>query len=163
MKTSQDKTEALSSNGTGQHRKQEFLIVGIGASAGGVQALQEFFQHVPANSGIAYVVILHLSPDHDSHLTQVLQRESQIPVTQVTEKIHIKPDNIYVVSPNQHLTMQDGYILVSANLNVEERRAPVDIFFRPLAEAHGARSVCVVLSGTGAEELTVIRQRTSRS
>jgi len=150
MKTSQDKTESLSSNGTGQHRKQEFLIVGIGASAGGVQALQEFFQHVPANSGIAYVVILHLSPDHDSHLTQVLQRESQIPVTQVTEKIHIKPDNIYVVSPNQHLTMQDGYILVSANLNVEERRAPVDIFFRSLAEAHGARSVCVVLSGTGA-------------
>src|SRR3954468_2256623 len=89
----------------GAEKPQGFLITGIGASAGGIQALKEFFQHVPEDSGIAYVVILHLSPDHDSHLAEVLQATTTIPVTKVTEKIKIEPDNIYVVPPNQHLIM----------------------------------------------------------
>lgn len=127
-----------------------FLVVGIGASAGGVQALKEFFQQVSPDSGAAYVVILHLSPDHDSHLAQVLQTVSVIGVTQVTEKVKIEPDHIYVVPPNQHLLMEDGSILPIININYEERRAPVDIFFRALADTHGPRAVCVVLSGTGA-------------
>jgi two-component system, chemotaxis family, CheB/CheR fusion protein len=128
----------------------EFLIVGIGASAGGVQALKEFFEHVPKKTGIAYVVILHLSPDHDSRLAEVLQASTEMPVKQVTEKIKVEPDHVYVVPPNQHLTMQDGAIIVSPNTQIEERRAPVDIFFRTLAEEHGTRAVAVILSGTGA-------------
>lgn len=127
-----------------------FLIVGLGASAGGVQALQEFFGHVPEDAPVAYVVILHLSPDHDSQLAQVLQAVTSLPVTKVTEKITIEPRHIYVVSPNQHLMMEDGFIVPSVNLHVEERRAPVDIFFRTLADCYGSRAVCVVLSGTGA-------------
>lgn len=128
----------------------EFLIAGLGASAGGIQAFREFFQHVPAKSGIAYVVILHLSPDHDSKLAEVLQTSTKMPVLQVLEKVKVEPDHVYVVPPNQHLTMQDGYIIVSPNTEVEDRRAPVDIFFRTLAEEHGARAIGVVLSGTGA-------------
>jgi hypothetical protein len=128
----------------------EFLITGIGASAGGIQAFQEFFQHVPAKSGIAYVIILHLSPDHDSRLAQVLQGTTKMPVMQVTEKIKVQPDHVYVVPPNQHLTMQDGSIIVSPNIQIEDRRAPVDIFFRTLAEEHGSRAIGVILSGTGA-------------
>ncbi|MGI4832150.1 MAG: CheR family methyltransferase [Janthinobacterium lividum] len=127
-----------------------FLIVGLGASAGGIQALREFFEHVPADSGMAYVVILHLSPDHDSQLAQVLQAVASIPVTQVTEKVEIAPNHIYVVPPNQHLLIEGGAIVPSPNLHVEERRAPVDIFFRTLADSHGPRAVSVVLSGTGA-------------
>ena len=130
--------------------KNEFLIVGLGASAGGVMALQEFFKRVPADSGMAYVVILHLSPDHDSHLASVLQTTTKIPVTQVTEKVHIQPDHIYVVPPNQHLTMENDFVVVSQNTMMEERRAPVDIFFRTLADEHGPRSIAVILSGTGA-------------
>ena len=130
--------------------KKEFLIAGIGASAGGVQALQEFFHEVPADSGVAYVVILHLSPDHDSQLAQVLQNTAKIPVSQVKEKTRIKSNHVYVVPPNQHLMMEDGHITVSPNVQMEERRAPVDIFFRTLADEHGSRSICVVLSGTGA-------------
>ena len=114
--------------------KDEFLIVGIGASAGGIQALQKFFQQVPANSGMAYIVILHLSPDHDSQLANVLQQTATIPVAQVTERVKFEPNNIYVVPPDQHLNMEDGYIIVSKNTLVEERRAPVDIFFRSLAD-----------------------------
>ena len=131
-------------------QKDDFLIVGIGASAGGVQALKKFFENVPADSGAAYVVILHLSPDHDSRLTEILQTVAKIPVTQVTEKIRVEPNQVYVISPRESLSMRDGEIIVSPIHTIEERRAPVDIFFRTLAESHHARAVAVVLSGTGA-------------
>jgi two-component system CheB/CheR fusion protein len=127
-----------------------FLVVGLGASAGGIQALKEFFENVPADSGIAYVVILHISPEHDSKLAEVLQSTAKIRVTQVTERVLVEPNHIYVVPPNQHLTMMDSNIVVTPNTQIEERRAPVDIFFRTLAESHGAQAVAVVLSGTGA-------------
>src|SRR5947208_3140003 len=84
------------------------FVVGLGASAGGVQALQQFFENVGPDSGMAYVVILHLSPDHDSHLSKVLQMAASIPVMQVTEKTAVQPNHIYVIPPNQHLTMDDG-------------------------------------------------------
>jgi two-component system, chemotaxis family, CheB/CheR fusion protein len=128
-----------------------FLIVGLGASAGGIEALREFFTYVPADSGIAYVVILHLSPDHESQLANVLQTVTPLPVSQVTESVRVEPNHVYVVSPNQHLTMVDGKLMVSPNTLIEERRAPVDIFFRTLAEMHHNRAVCVVLSGSGAD------------
>jgi two-component system CheB/CheR fusion protein len=127
-----------------------FFIVGIGASAGGIQALQEFFRNVPADSNMAYVVILHLSPDHDSKLAEVLQQAAKIPVSQVTEEVNVEVNHVYIVPPNKHLIMHDGSIAVSANVSVEDRRAPVDIFFRSLAESHGTKAIGVVLSGTGA-------------
>ena len=128
----------------------EFLIVGIGASAGGIQALQKFFAQVAHDSGMAYVVILHLSPDHESQLAEVLQTASPIPVTQVTDGVHVVPNHVYVISPNRSLAMQDGYLALSEITRVEERRAPVDIFFRTLADSQRARAVSVILSGTGA-------------
>ncbi len=127
-----------------------FMVVGLGASAGGIRALKEFFEHVPEGGGMAYVVILHLSPDHDSRLAEVLQQSTRMPVTQVTESVRIKPDHVYVIPPNRSLSMQDCSLVLSDVTGVEERRAPVDIFFRTLAESHGARAACVVLSGTGA-------------
>jgi two-component system CheB/CheR fusion protein len=130
--------------------KGNFLIVGLGASAGGIQAFNEFFRNVPQKLGAAYIVILHLSPDHDSKLAEVIQGATKMPVKQVNEKIKVEPDHVYVVPPNKHLTMQDGYIVVSPNMQIEDRRAPVDIFFRTLAEEHHANAVAVVLSGTGA-------------
>jgi PAS domain S-box-containing protein len=142
--------ESIESTDFMAEKPHGFLIVGLGASAGGIQALRAFFERVPADSQLAYVVILHLSPDHDSQLAQVLQAVAHIPVAQVTERVRIEPNHIYVVSPNQHLLMEDDFIVPSPTLHVEERRAPVDIFFRTLADAHRARAVCVVLSGTGA-------------
>ena len=128
----------------------DYLVVGLGASAGGIQALQEFFAHVPVDSDIVYVVILHLSPEYDSKLAEVLQQTTDIPVMQVTEKVNVEINHVYIVPPNKHLVMEDGSITVSPNITTEDRRAPVDIFFRSLAESHGPRAVCVVLSGTGA-------------
>lgn len=127
-----------------------FIVVGIGASAGGIEALHAFFEQVPVKSNIAYVVILHLSPDHDSQLVRLLQQVARIPVQQVKEKVRIEPDHIYVIPPDRHLTMIDGSIVPAPNTHPEDRRAPVDIFFRTLAEAKKSRAVGVVLSGTGA-------------
>jgi len=133
-----------------EQERNDLFIAGIGASAGGIQALQQFFKHVPSRSKIAYVVILHLSPDHDSQLASILQKETSMPVEQVNKKTKINANHIYVVPPNRHLTMQDGHISVSPNIQIEERRAPVDIFFRTLADEHRARSIAVILSGSGA-------------
>ncbi|HTD94221.1 MAG TPA: CheR family methyltransferase [Chitinophagaceae bacterium] len=128
----------------------DFLVAGIGASAGGITALKDFFSKVPYNSGIAYVVILHLSPNHDSKLTQVLQPVTTMPVMQVMDSADLKPDHVYVISPNRSLKVTDTTILASTVQSVEERRAPVDILLRSLAESLKSRAVAIILSGTGA-------------
>lgn len=149
-KSDQSEEEHSINSAHNKAKKDEFLIVGLGASAGGIQAFREFFQHTPPKSGIVYVVILHLSPDHDSSLAKVLQAVTKMPVLQVTEKVQVEKDHVYVVPPNQHLTMKDGFIVVTTNTQIEDRRAPIDIFFRTLAEEHGPKAIAVVLSGTGA-------------
>jgi two-component system, chemotaxis family, CheB/CheR fusion protein len=125
------------------------LVVGLGASAGGIKALQEFFQRMPPDSGAAFVVVLHLSPEHESHLAEVLQVVTRMPVQRATETIRLEPDHVYVISPNTSLRMAAGHLTVSDSLRLEERRAPVDIFFRTLADTHGSRAVSIILSGTG--------------
>jgi two-component system CheB/CheR fusion protein len=128
---------------------RKLLIVGLGASAGGIKALKDFFANVAPESGAAYVVILHLSPDHDSRLAEVLQTTAPMPVMQVTSAVRVLPDHVYVVPPNKRLHIADGMLTVADFQRAEERRAPVDGFFRALADAHGSRSVVVILSGTG--------------
>ncbi|RPH75438.1 MAG: PAS domain-containing protein, partial [Candidatus Rokuibacteriota bacterium] len=100
-------------------------------------------------SGAAYVVVLHLSPEHESRLAEVLQATTPMPVERVTEATRVVPDRVYVISPNTSLRMAGGMLTVSDVLRMEERRAPVDIFFRTLADAHGSDAVAIVLSGTG--------------
>src|SRR5215207_3282334 len=130
---------------------EDFLVVGLGASAGGIKVFKEFFANVPRDSGMAYVVILHLSPEHESHLAEVLQVATEMPVMQVRGAVRMEPNCVYVIPPNQSLAMNDGHLALSDIKRIEERRAPVDIFFRTLAEAKNERAVCVVLSGTGAD------------
>ena len=129
-------------------RRRPFLV-GIGASAGGIGALREFFANVDSQSGAAYAVILHLPPDHDSRLAEVLQSTASIPVTQVNRTTPIVSDHVYVVSSNKRLGIVDGAFTVADFTQREQRLAPVDAFFRVLADTHGSRSACVILSGTG--------------
>ena len=103
----------------------------------------------PPRSGAAYVVILHLSPDHDSRLAEVLQATASIPVTQVRQRVSIEADHVYVIPPHKSLAVEAGDLVLSEMTRVEQRRAPVDVFFRTLADTNGARAVAVVLSGTG--------------
>jgi len=136
---------------TGEKAPKDFVIAGLGGSAGSIPSFREFFRNVPADSGIAYVVILHLSPEFDSHLAEVLQKSASIPVTQVHEQVTVEPNHVYVIPPNKSMGMNDGTLVVSDITGFQERRAPVDIFFRTLADTHESHAVCVILSGSGAD------------
>ena len=130
-------------------RPDGLVVVGLGASAGGIPALRQFFSHVVANGSVAYVVILHLSPDHDSKLAEVLQVTLPLPVTQVTATVPLEGNHVYVIPPNKSLAILDGHVTVSEITRAEQRRSPVDVFFSALAEGYGSRAVSVILSGTG--------------
>jgi len=134
-----------------QKNDDKFLVVGLGASAGGIQALKDFFSTVPKDSNIAYVVILHMSPEHESKLAEILQGASSIPVTQVRKRVKVVPDHVYVIPPTQNLAMTDGHLDLTDKISTNERRSPVDLFFRTLAETNEERAVSVILSGTGAD------------
>src|SRR4051812_4988643 len=134
------------------------LVVGIGGSAGGIRALKTFFAHASPRAGVAYVVILHLSPDHDSRLAEVLQSATAMPVTVVQQLTHVEANHVYVIPPNANLRMVDGSVGVTPIDTPQERRSPVDIFFRTLADTHVGDSVAVVLSGTGSDGTNGIKR-----
>ncbi len=128
-----------------------FPVVGIGASAGGLVALQGFLANVPAGPGMAFVVVLHLSPRHESNLATILQRSTSMPVVQVAGDIPIRPDHVYVIPPRCELTMNDGHLCVQPGERLHGPHVAIDVFVRTLAEAHRERAFGVVLSGTGAD------------
>jgi two-component system, chemotaxis family, CheB/CheR fusion protein len=127
------------------------MMVGIGASAGGFKPLLNIFNKIPADSGMAYVVILHLSPVHKSNLAELLQKETAIPVTQVQETVHVEPNHIYVIPPNKNLLLEDGVIRLAEPEHARGQRVPIDFFFRSLAEVYRNNAIAVVLSGVGAD------------
>lgn len=132
-------------------RATSFLTVGIGASAGGLEAFQTFFRHMSENSGMAFVLISHLAPDHDSLLSELLAKETQMPVLQLQEETRLQPNRVYVIPPNATLTVEDGILRLSTPVQARGHRAPINIFFRSLAEDQGENAVCVILSGTGSD------------
>jgi two-component system CheB/CheR fusion protein len=131
--------------------KKDFLVVGIGASAGGVAALRNFFSQMPSDSGMAFVVILHMSEEHKSSLAEIIQRETQMPVVQVTTTTEVEPNKIYVIPPAKHLEMTDGVIKPKDPVRERGVRVPIDRFFRTLADAYGRKAVSIILSGTGTD------------
>jgi two-component system CheB/CheR fusion protein len=131
--------------------KGVFPVVGLGASAGGLKSLQQFFAEMTDDSGMAFVVILHLSPDHESYVAEILQNSTKMLVTQVTERIAVEPNRVYVIPPSKHLSMQDGHIALSEPARERGRNISIDLFFRTLADTHNVYSACIVLSGTGSD------------
>jgi two-component system CheB/CheR fusion protein len=127
------------------------IVVGIGASAGGLAALKTFFLHVPADSGVAYVVVVHLAPDHESHLAAILQPHVKIPVQQVVDTVPLEANRVYLIPPNANLNAIDTHLRLSQLEEARPARAPVDHFFRTLALAYDGRAMGVVLTGTGSD------------
>ena len=133
-------------------------MVGLGGSAGSIQALKTFFGAMPSNSGLAYVVILHLSSEHESSLAQLLQASTEMPVVQVNATAQVEPDHVYVIPPGKQLASADGYLEV-ADLPVERgRRVAVDLFFRTLADTHGPQAAAIVLSGADSDGAVGIKR-----
>ncbi len=134
-----------------QPTQSEPTVVGIGASAGGLAALKTFLNHVPADSGFAFVVVVHLSPDHESHLAELLQPAGRFPVQQVTDTIRLEANHVYVIPPNANLSAIDTHLRLSKLEEKRHERAPIDHFFRTLAGAHDGHAIAVVLTGTGSD------------
>lgn len=126
-------------------------VVGLGASAGGLTALREFLQIVPDDTGFAFVIVMHLAPDHESHLADVLQPHSRMPIEQVSDTILFERNHVYVIPPNRNLSAIDSHLRLDELDQPTDRRHSIDHFFRTLADVHDGRSIGVVLSGTGTD------------
>lgn len=137
---------------------QRPTIVGVGASAGGLQALKQFFAAVPADSGLAYVVVIHLASDRESHLADLLQPQVPIPVRQVTETTLLELNQVYVIPPDHNLSAIDSHLRLTPLEERRQDRAPIDHFFRTLAESFDGHAVAVILTGTGSDGAQGIRR-----
>ncbi|PLP99542.1 CheR family methyltransferase [Cupriavidus pauculus] len=128
-----------------------FPVVGIGASAGGVPALQAFFENAPTGMDMAFVIVVHLATEQPSHVDDILQRTTGMPVRQVTGTMPIEKNHIYVIAPGKQLEMSDGCLRVSERVLSEGPAFQIDHFFRTLADAHDRRAIGIVLSGSGSD------------
>ena len=135
---------------------EPLVVVGVGASAGGLKALQRFVGAIPADSGMAYVVITHLDPDRASRMAELLQDRTSIPVTQIVGSTVVQADHVYVIPPDHDLEMR-GQTIALRERSERSERVPIDLFFRTLAEAAGPDAIGVVLSGTGADGSAGVR------
>jgi two-component system CheB/CheR fusion protein len=131
--------------------KSSFPIVGIGASAGGLEALEQFLSHVPAQSGIAFVIIQHLDPTHKGIMPELLQRTTAAKVLQAKDRMKVEPDHAYVIPPNKDMSMLHGVLHLFEPSAPRGLRLPIDFFFRSLADDRKERSVGIILSGMGSD------------
>lgn len=144
------KTDSRQSAQAGTSSAQAPLLIGIGASAGGLEALQQFFGYMPPNSGLSFVVIQHLSPDYKSLMADILGKHTEMAVHQAENGMSIQPDTVYLIPPKKYMTLQGNQLILSdyapGTLN-----HPIDVFFSSLAEERREHSIVVVLSGTGSD------------
>jgi two-component system CheB/CheR fusion protein len=128
-----------------------FAIAGIGASAGGLEALSDLLAHLPRETGMAIVILQHLDPTHESHLGQLLARATKIPVLDIATGMRPEPDFIYVLPANASVTLRDGQFKLGGRLPANGPMMPIDVFFRSLAIEQQHRAIGVVLSGMGSD------------
>lgn len=128
-----------------------YPIVGIGASAGGLEALKAFFRAMPPDAGVAFVLVVHLDPTHVSILPELLQKHTQMPVCQAVDGAEVKPNHVYVIPPNNDLKIMNTRLLLMEPMRPRGANLPIDSFFRSLAQDQGRNAVCIILSGTGSD------------
>jgi len=145
MKPNKEKTTILSSN--------LFPVVGIGASAGGLDAFKKLLKAIPENSGMAYVLVQHLDPTHESMLPDLLQKVTNIPVLEISDELKVEPNHIYVIPSNKIMVANDGVLQLATRPEKSKntRNLPIDLFFTSLAEVHQAHAIGIVLSGTASD------------
>ncbi|MGF1535227.1 MAG: chemotaxis protein CheB, partial [Elainellaceae cyanobacterium] len=127
--------------------QEEFFVVGIGASAGGVQALESFFSNLPDNPNAAFVVVQHLSPNHRSMMAEILQRKTTLPVQDVEDQTLLEPAKVYVLPPRKSLIVEDRRLCLQDTPN--SPHYPINLFFQSLVKGWGERTIAILLSGTG--------------
>jgi chemotaxis methyl-accepting protein methylase/PAS domain-containing protein len=133
------------------HPESFFPVAGIGASAGGLEALEQFLRQVPEKSGVAYVIIQHLDPTHKGIMPELLQRATSMPVSQVADRMKVKPDCVYVIPPNKDMSILHGALHLFEPVAPRGLRLPIDFFLRSLADDCQQRAIGVILSGMGSD------------
>jgi len=136
-----------------------FPIVGIGASAGGLKAFEEFFSGMPAvaDPGMAFVLVQHLAPDHKSILTELIRRYTRMQVFEVVDGMVVQPNCAYIIPPNRDMAFLNGSLQLMEPFSPRGQRLPIDFFFRSLAQDQHERAICIVLSGTGSDGTQGVR------
>ncbi|REJ86612.1 MAG: response regulator [Planctomycetota bacterium] len=129
----------------------EFLLAGVGASAGGLEALQALFRAMPVDIGIAFVVVQHLSPDFKSHMQELLARETELPVHLVENGMEVEPNNVYLIPARKEMIISEGRLLLTDQSRERTLTHPIDQFFRSLASDAGRNAIGIILSGTGSD------------
>ena len=145
------KSSVASSDAANNSVSRSFPIVGLGASAGGLEALDQFNSHVPKGCGVAFVVVQHLDPTHKGIMVELLQRNTAMPVLQIKDRMKVEPDHVYVIPPNKDLSMLNGVLHLLEPAAPRGLRLPIDFFFRSLADDQHERSLGVILSGMGSD------------
>lgn len=130
---------------------KNFPVVCIGASAGGLEAFRKLFEGLPIKTGMAFVLIQHLDPTHESVMAELLSRHTSTPVVQVTDGLLLECDHVYVIPPNEYLSIVDGVFRLSPLPQRQGPRLPLDFFLNSLAAEYGERAIAVILTGTGAD------------
>ena len=145
------KSTAVSKAKTTASKTGQFPIVCIGASAGGLEAMEQFLSHVPENTGMAFIIIQHLDPTQKGMLPELLQRTSHMPVLQVKDRMHVKPDFVYVIPPNTSMSILKGVLHLFEPIEARGLRLPIDFFLRSLADDQQENGIAVILSGMGSD------------
>ena len=135
-----------------------FHIVGVGASAGGLEALEALFALMPEDSGLAFVVLQHLSPDFESRMDELLGRRTRIPIRKVTDGMEVEPNHIYLIPPRKDMILSGGKLLLTDKDPARGLTLPIDHFLRSLAQDAGRFAIAVILSGTGSDGSRGVRE-----
>jgi len=155
--TTQNATPTPESTSNNSHNK-DFPIVGIGASAGGLKAVEDFLSNIPDACGLAFVLIMHLSPDHKSNLAEIVQHKTSMNTTQVMKNVDVLPNNIYIIPPNKILSLKNGKLISSKSIREYGHQSTIDFFLESLAVDQKSNAIGIILSGTGTDGTKGLRK-----
>jgi two-component system CheB/CheR fusion protein len=151
MKPKAKPTKPARADASASSASVSFPIVGIGASAGGLEALEHFLGHVPGNSGMAFIIVQHLDPTRQGIMPELLQRTTDMKVVQVRDRTVVEPNGVYVIPPNKDMSILHGVLHLLEPASPRGLRLPIDFFLRSLAQDQQERSIGVILSGMGSD------------
>jgi two-component system CheB/CheR fusion protein len=132
--------------------------VAVGASAGGLEGIEEFFTNMPADTGLSFIVIQHLSPDYKSLMVELLSKKTAMRVLRAEKGLTVEPNRVYLIPPRKNLTILHGKLLLSERDQTRGVDLPIDIFLSSLAEDQGEKAVAVIISGTGSDGMRGVRK-----
>lgn len=156
-RTNAHQAEAAADDGASR-ALPSFMIAGVGASAGGLEACSQVLEALPAHLGLALIIVQHLAPRHESFLPELLRAHCKMPVVQVTEGVTVEVNHVYVIPPNTHMRIADGKLHLVARPEDRTQHMPVDSFFRSLAEYAQNRAIGIILSGTASDGAIGVRE-----